>query len=159
MKTPILWGVVLGVVVGATGFVFAGLGLHTNPTMATVFVGIAILVNVVFVIVGLRQTAHAGWGRQVINGLVLGLVGAAVIFASSWVMTVVVFPDYYDQMAMGYVEFFTRAGLSAEQIETQMQAIREVTPAQSAGSGAVGTIITSLVVAAIAGIYLRDKPA
>jgi hypothetical protein len=51
LAIPIRWGAILGIVVGATGFVFAGAGLHTNPaTTAMVFVGLAIMINVAVVI-------------------------------------------------------------------------------------------------------------
>jgi hypothetical protein len=72
-------------------------------------------------------------------------------------MTSVVFPDYYDELKVGYLEFFENAGIPDDRIEKQMQALEAATPVKSAAQGAFGTIITSIVVAAIAGIFLRKK--
>ena len=44
-----------------------------------------------------------------------------------------------------------------EQIDQQMQAIEAATPVSAAMQGAIGTLITSLVVAAIGGIFLRKR--
>jgi hypothetical protein len=159
LAIPIKWGAILGIVVGAVGFGFAGAGLHTNPTTtAMVFVGLAIVINVVVVILGLRATASgSSWGRQLANAGGIGVVGAAIIFASSWVMTVVVFPDYYTEMFEGYRQGFARSGMTPGQVATEMRAIEATTPVSSALSGATGAIFTSLVVGALAGIRLRQK--
>lgn len=159
LAIPVKWGAILGVVVGAMGFVFGGAGLHANPaTTAMVFVGLSIVINVVVVIVGLRATAGgSSWGRQLANAGVIGVVGAVIIFASSWLMTVVVFPDYYSEMFEGYRQGFASAGMSPEQIATEMRPIEATTPVRSALSGATGTIFTSLAVGALAGIRLRQK--
>ena len=156
MAIPMKWGAILGIAVGAMGFVFAGAGLHTNPaTTAMVFVGLAIVINVVVVIVGLRATAGgSSWGWQLANAAV---IGAVIIFASSWLMTVVVFPDYYSEMFEGYRQGFASSGMSQEQIATEMRAIEASTPVSSALSGATGAVVTSLLVGALAGIRLRQK--
>ena len=159
LAIPIRWGAILGIVVGATGFVFAGAGLHTNPaTTAMVFVGLAIMINVAVVILGLRATAvGSSWARQLANAGVIGVVGAVIIFASSWVMTVVVFPDYYTEMFEGYRQGFASSGMTQNEVATQMQAIEASTPVSSALSGATGAIFTSLVVGALAAVRLRQK--
>lgn len=159
MAVPIKWGAILGIVVGATGFVFAGTGLHTDPaTTSLVFVGLAMVINVVVVVVGLGATAgDATWGRQVANAAVIGVVGAVLIFASSWVMTVVVFPDYYSEMFAGYRDGFASSGMSPEQIAIEMGPIESSTPVSSALAGSTGAVFTSLLVGALAGIRLRQK--
>ena len=91
------------------------------------------------------------------NGLTLGIVGAVIIFLCSWLMTAVIFPDYYEQLADGYLAFFEGANLPQDQIDANMAQIRQATPVSGAMQGAIGTVITSLVVAAIGGIFLRKK--
>lgn len=80
-----------------------------------------------------------------------------IIFASSWVMTVVVFPDYYTEMFEGYRQGFASSGMTQDEVATQMQAIEASTPVSSALSGATGAIFTSLVVGALAAVRLRQK--
>ena len=157
MEIPVRYGVVLGVVVGALGFAFAILGLHTNATAPTWFVAAAIIINVVIVVLATQRTApESNWRGQVLNGLVLGLVGAAIIFLSSWVMTALVFPDYYTEFADAARQRAVAAGLSAAEIEAQV-AMATGTPVGSAFMGALGTVITSVVVAAIAGFFKRAR--
>ena len=155
MEIPVRYGIVLGVIVGAMGFALAILGLHTSEMAPARFVIAAVIINVVIVVLATHRTApYSNWGRQVRNGLVLGVVAAAIIFLSSWLMTAVVFPDYYAEFAEAARERAVAAGLSAEAIE-EAEALASGTPVGSAFSGALGTVITSVVVAAIAGVFKR----
>ena len=155
MEIPVKYGIVLGVLVGAMGFALAILGLHTSEMAPARFVIAAVIINVVIVVLATHRTApYSNWGRQVRNGLVLGMVAAAIIFLSSWVMTAVVFPDYYAEFAEAARERAVAAGLSAAAIE-EAEALASGTPVGSAFSGALGTVITSVVVAAIAGVFKR----
>ena len=157
MNPPVRFGLILGVVVAALGYLVPILGLHTNPIMPTVFVGAAVVVNVVCVFLALRQTAaDATWMRQVVNGLVVGAIGAVLIFVGSWTMTTWVFPNYYAEYVAAAREMLTAAGLSADQMAAQMAAIEGTTPAGSAFSGAVGAIITSVVAGAVVGAFKRQ---
>ena len=156
MEIPIRYGIVLGVIVGAMGFAFAIFGLHTSETAPMVFVIAAIVINVVVVVLAMQRTApHSNWSGQVLNGLVLGVVGAAIIFLSSWVMTAVVFPEYYAEFAEAGQRAVS-AGLSAAEIEEAV-AMASGTPVGTAFSGASGTVITSVVVAAITGYFKRTR--
>jgi hypothetical protein len=158
MNAAVKWGLILGIVVGLLGFVLGGLGLHASPLGGMAFIGLAVLLNVATVVLGLRETRlSATYGRQLLNALIIGVIGAALIFASSWLMTSVVMPDYYAQLRDGYQDFFENSGMPEAQIEQQMKALEEVTPVAGARQGAIGTVITSLVVGAIAGIFLRKK--
>lgn len=157
MEIPVRYGIVLGVVVGAMGFALAILGLHTNAMAPMAFVIAAIIINVVIVVLATQRTApHSNWTGQVLNGLALGLVAAAIIFLSSWVMTAVVFPDYYAEFAEAARQRAVAAGLSAAEIEEAV-AMASGTPVGSAFSGALGTVITSVVVAAITGYFKRIR--
>ena len=120
-----------------------------------VFVIAAIVINVVVVVLAIRRAARSSyWIQQVGNGLVLGLVGAGIIFVGSWVMTAVVFPDYYTEFAEAVRARAVAAGLSPAEIDAAV-AMATGTPVGSAFSGALGTVITSVVVAGIAGFFYR----
>ena len=119
------------------------------------FVAAAIIINIAVVALALRRTApESNWIQQVINGLVLGVVGAVIIFLGSWAMTALVFPDYYAEFAEAARARAVAGGLSPEEIEAQV-AMATGTPVGSAFSGALGTVITSVVVAAITGFFQR----
>lgn len=157
MNAPVKYGLILGFVVGVLGFVVAGLGLHTNLVAPTVFVGVSVVVNVVIVFLALRETAAASsWAGQLLNSLILGAIGAAIVFASSWIMTTVVFPDYYAEYAAAMLSALTSAGMPSDQVAAAVAQVEQTTPAGSALQGALGTVITSLVVGAIVGIFKRQ---
>ncbi len=157
METPVRYGLVLGLVVAAFGFVLAMSGLHTNAAAPMSFVFAAIIINVVIVVLAIRRTAaESNWSRQVLNGLVLGVVAAVIVFLGSWVLTAVVYPDYYAEFAEAARQRSIAAGLSVAEIEEAV-AMASGTPVGSAFSGAIGTVITSVVVAAIAGYFKRVR--
>jgi hypothetical protein len=158
MNVAVKHGVALGVVVGALGFLLAALGMHMNPALPMVFVGLATIINVVVMFLALRRTASASsWVGQVRNGLALGVVGAVIVFASSWVMTALVFPDYHAEFAAAQRATLESLGVSAADVELQMVAFEQATSVGSALSGAVGTLITSAVSAAVIGFFKRQN--
>lgn len=158
MKGPIRWGLILGLAVGLLGLLFGLAGWHRDYGMSFVYLAVAIAINVLTVVLCLReQAASETWLGQVRNGLVVGLVGAILIFASAWLTSTAVFPDYFAEMAEGYRSAYVEMGHSEAEVEAMVAATAATSPAQSAFSGVVGTMVTSLVVAAVAGGWLRRK--
>ena len=155
MTIPVKYGLVLGVIVAALGFVLGALNLHTHQMAPMGFVFVVIIINAVIVVLASRRLApSSNWIQQVGNGLVLGLVGAVIVFLGSWLMTTVVFPDYYVEFAEAARTRAISGGLSPDEIEAAVAMVRG-TPVSSAFQGALGTVITSVVVAGIAGIFNR----
>ena len=157
MTIPIKYGLALGVIVAAFGFVLGISGLHTHQMAPMGFVIVAIIINVVIVILAVRRLAStSNWIQQVVNGLVLGLVAAVIVFLGSWLMTAVILPDYYAEFAEAARARVIANGLAAEEIEAAVLIVTG-TPVGSAFQGALGTVITSVVVAGIAGIFNRTR--
>jgi len=160
MKSSVTAGVVLGVVVALWTVVFAVTGMYKNPIAALLFVVVAIAINVVVVVWGLRKTRDEGrrYGGQVVAGLVMGIVAAVLIFANSLLMTQVLFPTYTEDILAAQEEMLTSAGLPAEQVEARVERARaSMTPMAQATNGAIGTIVTTLVVTLIAAAFVRKK--
>ena len=158
MKGPIRWGVILGVAVAVLSLVFGWLGWHRTYEMSFVFLAIAILINVTTVVLCVRQRAPSeDWWGQVKNGLIVGLVGSVIVFVSSWLVTTAVFPDYFAEMADGFRRAYLNMGLSEDEVADLVTATAATSPVRSAFDGVVGTMVTSLVVAAVAGVWLRSK--
>lgn len=156
MHPPVKYGLALGIVVAVLGFLIPIFGLHTNVLAPTLFVVLAIIVNVVFVYMALRETAAtATWVRQATNGLVVGAIGGVILFASSWVMTTVVFPDYYAEYAAAMRSALETAGLPANRIDAQVAAVEASSPASSALSGAIGAVVTGGIAGAVIGLFKR----
>ncbi len=158
MKGPIRWGVILGGGVAVLSFIFGLAGWHRTFEMSFVFLAIAILLNAVTVVLCLRDRASSdAWLGQVKNGLVVGLVASVIIFFASWLVTGAIFPDYFAEMAEGYRQAYANMGLSEGEVDDLVAATANTSPVKSALDGVVGTMVTSLVVAAIAGVWLRKK--
>jgi len=156
MKGPLRWGVILGMAVAVLNLVFAIAGWHQVFVMSFLFLAIAILANATVVVVCLRENAISdAWLNQVKNGLIVGLIGSVIVFFSSILVTVVIFPDYFSEMAMGYREAYVNMGMSEAEVADLVAATANTSSFKSALDGVVGTIITSFVVAAIAGIWIR----
>ena len=158
MREPVRWGMILGGAVAVLTLVSGLGGWHRVYAMSFVFLAIAIPINVATVVLCLRERASSqGWVAQVKNGLVVGLVGSVIIFIASWLVTTAVFPDYFTEMAEGYREAYVNMGLSADEVAELVARTASASPVRSAFEGVVGTLATSLVVAAIAGLWLRKK--
>lgn len=153
---PIKYGIILGLASGILGFVLAGLGLHQNPLMPTLFVIVVFILNIVLIYIALKEMAATStWGKQVVNGLTLGVIAGVIAFLSSLLMTEVVFTNYYDELLTAQRNLIVNAGLPQEVVEAQLQALDQVTPMASAFQGFLGSVLTSLIASAIIGIFQR----
>ena len=158
MKGPVRWGVILGGGVAVMALVFALAGWHRSYEMSFVYLTIAILLNVFTVVLCLREGAGTdSWLGHVKNGLLVGIVGSVLIFVGSWLVMGVIFPDYFAEMAEGYRATYVELGHSDSEVAELVAATAATSPVRSAFDGVVGTMATSLVVAAVSGIWLRKK--
>jgi hypothetical protein len=137
----------------------AAAGFHENPIVAglvslVVFIGI----NIGAVVWALKQTAaDSAYGKQLMNGAVIGLLGGVMIMAFSFLMLTFIFPNYIQEARDAAIAFYEGSGMSEAQIDAAVVKLDAMTPANQALQGAVGTFGTSVIVAAIAGIFLRKK--
>ncbi len=159
MKAVITAGVILAVLVTVVSAVITLAGMHENPLVVGMgFLVIAIILNLGLLFWALKSNAgEAGYGRQLGNGALLGLVAGTLIFLSSFVLLTYVFPDYLAEMTAGTLEFMEGSGVPQETLDKQAAAMEQMTPVTQALNGAIGTFFTSLVGAAIMGIFLRKK--
>ena len=158
MSIPIRAGVLLGVLCACWTFVMGFTGWYKDPVMLNLFF-LVILLEIGIVIWALRKTApRATWGGQIVNGLVLSLVASVIIFAGSLLFTTVAFPDYFTEIQSAQAEMLKTQGLSEADIKAQMSAAAAMqTPLINALIGVIGTVVTGVVVAAIAGAFFRRK--
>jgi L-cystine uptake protein TcyP (sodium:dicarboxylate symporter family) len=159
MNVAVKWSVILAVLVTALTVVLKLSGLHANPIAGGVAaIGIAIVLNLVVVYMALRQTAsESTYGKQVLSGVLIGLIGGALIFLSSWLLLAVVFPDYLEELREGYVAWLESTGMPEGQLQQQIEQMDRATPLRQSVPGFIGTLATSIVAAAIIGIFLRKK--
>ena len=158
MNVSIRAGILLGVLCAAWTFVMGFTGWYKDPVMVNVFF-LVVPLEIGIVIWALRQTAAtATWGGQIVNGLVLSVVASVIIFAGSLLFTTVVFPGYFNDIRATQTEMLKSSGMAEAQIQTTLAASAAMqTPLMNAVSGVIGTVVTGVVVAAIAGAFWRRK--
>jgi len=158
MSVPIRAGVLLGVLCVMWTFVMGFTGWYKDPVMLNLFF-LVIPLEIGIVVWALRKTAAgATWGGQIVNGLVLSVVASVIIFAGSLLFTTVAFPNYFNDLQAAQTEMLKAAGMAEADIRTQVAASAAMqTPFMNAISGVIGTVVTGVVVAAIAGAFWRKK--
>jgi len=158
MTMPIRAGVLLGVLCVIWTFVMGFTGWYRDPVLLNLFF-LVILFEIGIVIWALRKTAPAAtWGGQIVNGLVLSLTASVIIFAGSLLFTTVAFPSYFADIQAAQTEMLKSAGMSEADIKAQVAAAAAMqTPFINAISGVIGTVVTGVLVAAVAGLFLRKK--
>ena len=158
MNIPIRAGVLLGVLCAIWTFVMGFTGWYKDPVMLNLFF-LVILLEIGVVIWALRRTATtATWGGQIANGLALSLVASVIIASGSLVFTTVAFPTYFTDIQSAQTEMLKAQGLSEDLIKTQVAAAAAMqTPVMNALGGVIGTVVTGVLVSAIAGAFLRKK--
>jgi len=158
MNIPIRAGVLLGALCVVWTFVMGFTGWYKDPVMLNLFF-LVIPLEIGIVVWALRKTAAgATWGGQIVNGLVLSVVASVIIFAGSLLFTTVAFPNYFNDIQAAQTEMLKAAGMAEADIRTQVAASAAMqTPFMNAISGVIGTVVTGVVVAAIAGAFWRKK--
>ena len=107
---------------------------------------------------GLGQTAaESGYGKQLFNALLIGLVAAVLIFAFSMLNLAVLFPDYLAESKTASIEVMENMSMPEPTLKAKVAMIEAQTVAGQARSGAIGTIVRSLFLGAIIAIFKRRK--
>jgi hypothetical protein len=158
MNAMVRAGLVLGILVEIWTAVVIAARWHLDPSRMWLFF-LVIPLQLAIVLFALRGEAPtATYGRQVLNGLLVSVVGAVLVFAGSYVLTTVVFPDYFTELREAGAAMQARSGMSPEQIEAQMkQTAAMYDPVYNAVTGAIATVATGLVISLVAGAFLRKK--
>lgn len=160
MSSTVKAGLLLAGLVLAWTFGTGFAGLHTNLLVTALFPVIATVFTIAAVIWGLRATARSGngYGAQVLAGLTIGLVASMFIFLGSLLFTMVVFPDYFQEIQAAGAEVYAGMGMSEADVQAAMEAnAASQTPLWQALLGVIGTMVTTLVVSLITAIFVRAK--
>ena len=136
--------------------------MHRNPALGLVFPLVATATTIGVVVWTLRRTRDEGrrYGGQLVVSFVLAIVAAVLLFVNAFLMTQVLFPDYVEEVRAVQEEVLATqsAGASPEELAAQQKALDVMTsPTVQAATGAIATVVTTMVVALIAAIFIRKK--
>ncbi len=160
MNPIVKYGVVLGILVVAWTFVLGITGWYRHPVLLSIFLFVVIPIEIGVLYAALRRTAAQGkgYGGQVLTGTLVALVAAPIIFVGSVLATSVVFPDYFPSVLAAHESALRSRGFSEDVIRQQIdEATATQTPMIHALTGAIGTVVTGLVGAAVMGTWVRGK--
>jgi hypothetical protein len=160
MNLTVKSGIVLGLAVVAWTFIMGITGWYKHPTLLNLF-WVVILIQIIIMVWGLKGTAAgATYGSQVKNGTIMSLVAGVIIFCGSMLFTAVVFPHYFEELRTVGQEVLKSQGKSDAEITALLDAQAPMqTSFWQAFFGFIGTLITGVIVALIAGAFLKGKPA
>ncbi|MDP2874778.1 MAG: DUF4199 domain-containing protein [Holophaga sp.] len=158
MNPTLTAGLLLGILVSAWSFIWVSVGWHRDPATFPLF-WMVMPIQIVVVIWGLRKTApHTGYGRQVVLGVAISVLGSLIIFGGSLLLTTVVFPSYFQDLERIGRMKMAQDGLNLARIDELIRAQAPwQKPLPAAFSGVFGTWVTGLLTSLIAAVWLRRK--
>jgi hypothetical protein len=153
-------GLLIGVFCGLWTFVMGFTGWYRNPVMMNAFFAV-ILIEVVGLVWGLRQTARQGrgWASQVLAGTFMSVIAGIVIIGSSLLFTTVAFPDYFVEIEQMGRQVMQQQGVGDAEIAQALEKSRAwATPMNYALGGFLSTLLTGVIVSAGLAVVIRAKP-
>lgn len=158
MNPTLAAGLLLGFLVSAWEFIWGFAGWYRDPATFPLF-WVVIPIQIAVVIWGLRNTApQTGYGRQVVLGVAISVLGSVIIFGGSLLLTSVVFPAYFQDLEkIGRLKM-AQQGLSQARIEEliRLQAPWQK-PLPTAFAGVFGTWVTGLITSLLAAVWFRRR--
>jgi hypothetical protein len=151
-------GIILGLLVVGWTFVMGMTGWYKDPALLNLF-WVVVLIQVVVLVWGLRLTAADNtYGQQVLAGLLMSLIGGAIIFCGSLLFTTVAFPQYFAELkALGQETLRAQGKSEAEIVQILAMTGPTQTPFWQALFGAIGTLLTGLVASLVIAAVVRKK--
>jgi hypothetical protein len=158
MRETITYGVMLGLLVTVWTLVMGMTGWYLDPVLQALFFVVVPLEIAVIVALLYKTRESNTYVGQLRNGSLAGLVASPIVFVQSIVFTTVLFPTYFEDLQATHRAMLVAQGMSADQVAAELEKAGAMqSPVINAATGAFATIVTAVVVAAIAAIFLRKK--
>ena len=161
MNTITKAGVVLGILIEIWTFLMGFTGWYKDPALMNLF-WVVIAIQIAVLMWALKRTAAEGrgYGGQVGAGTLISLIAGVFVIVGSLVFTMVVFPNYFTDLAAIQEQMLRTAGQSEAEIKQTMDLTAKTsTPVIQACFGFLGTLVTGIVVSAIIGAFVKAKKA
>jgi hypothetical protein len=163
MRTAVKWGVILGAAVCVWTLLLHVLGFYTTNIRAGQTADlIALVLPIVAIVAALREKRATGsltLKQAVATGLAVGLVSLPITAGFLWMYHHFINPDWNELIVAYRRDGLAQSGASAEAIaamETSQRA--SGTDRAQLLAAAIGTPIVSMVIALVAGAFMRRGP-
>jgi len=161
MNTILKAGIVLGALVEIWTYLMGFTGWYKDPALMNLF-WVVIAIQIAVLMWALKRTAAEGrgFGGQVAAGTLISLIGGIFVIVGSLIFTIVVFPNYFRDLAVIQEQMLRAAGRAEAEIQQVMEmSAKTSTPMMQAIFGFLGTLVTGIVVSTIIGAFVRAKKA
>ena len=163
VNTAAKWGVILGVAVVVWTLLLHALGFYTTNIGAGQKADVvAIVLPIVAIVAALRERRMAGsltLRQAVATGLGVGLVSLPITAGFLWAYHHFINPEWSELIIAYRRDVMTEDRATAEAIAAMESAQRAgATDAAQLFGAAVGTPIISILIALVAGTFMRRKP-
>ena len=161
MNTILKAGIVLGVLIEVWTYLMGFTGWYKDPSLMNLF-WVVIAIQIAVLMWALKRTASEGrgFGGQVGAGTLISLIAGVFVIVGSLVFTMVVFPNYFTELAAIQEQMLRTAGQSEDMIKQTMEmTARTSTPVIQACFGFLGTFFTGIIVSMIIGAFVKAKKA
>ena len=160
MGTIVKYGLLLGILIVLWTFIMGFTGWYKDPVLLNLF-WVVLLLEIWIVLTALQSTARLGMGYrdQIIVALAVATTAGLLVFAGSLLFTTVAFPKYFEELRAAQENVLRRSGLSEAEIAEQIESMKsQYTPFRQALQGFIGTVVSSLLIAAIGAVWIRKRP-
>jgi hypothetical protein len=154
-------GLFIGVFSGLWAFVMGLSGWYKDPAMVWAFWAV-VAIEVFGLTWGLRQTAREGrgWASQVLAGTMMSVIAGIVVAAASLLLTTLLVPEYFSEIARISREGMQRQGRTDAEIARALESSAAwAQPMAQAMAGFTATLITGIVASAAIALVIRARPA
>lgn len=159
MKKNLVPGLVLALLLAGWMYVIGFMGWYRHPTMQYLF-WLVVAIQVVVLTLVIRREANqgAGFATKFVRGAGTSAIAAPLVFLNSLLFTQVVFPNYFEEIRAAQESLLRSQGLPESQIKETLQIAASMqNPYLQALFGAIGTIVTGIVVSLVASAVVKKK--
>ena len=152
-------GFVLGLLVSLWTFTMGFTGWYKNPKLVSLFF-VVIPIQIGVLVWGLKKAAKGArtYLGIVAGGTVMSVIGGIIIFLGSLLFTMVVFPNYFEEIRTTGAEIMRAQGLSETEIAASTQkGARFQNSFMQAFFGFLGTVVTGLLSSLVIAAFVRKK--
>lgn len=158
LQTPILAGVILGLLVVGWTLVMGLTGWYLDPDRLHLFWLVVVIQIVVLAVTLLKTRVGRGYRGQVGVGMITSAIAAVIVFIGSALFTTTIFPDYFEDLRAVRERVLREEGMPEAEIEETLDEIAaSQTPTGQAFAGFMGTLGTGLAASLVVAAFLREK--
>ncbi|TCI94958.1 DUF4199 domain-containing protein [Tenacibaculum sp. M341] len=162
-NTILNYGGIYGLIIVFVSLVAYAMGKHLDPSVAMISLLITAIAIIGSIVLGIRKfkiqnNGFLTFGQAIKIGVGIAILGTLIVIIYQQIFTNVIEPDFMQQALDRTEESLIDAGLSDEQIETQLAIQEKMSgPLISSAMGILFWAFIGFVISAIAGAVMQKK--